>query len=140
MTDLVYATGRKMCEQSRYVFVALVSLLAWFSVEMSTMTSATAKADTIREFNLDHPRPESRSKWRVPEVYLSPDFDWNAPNAGKSIIVIDAALPDMVSWRRSGLNMNNETDRKQSVTASIGAGYDFGVEKRIIPRLLISNL
>jgi hypothetical protein len=90
----------------------------------------------LREFTLDHPRPESRTRWRVAETYLSRFHEWNRLGKRITLLVVDAALPDMKPWWTSGLDLNRDDDLQRRVSIAIHPSYDFGTEKRTLPHML----
>jgi hypothetical protein len=104
--------------------------------------SRVAMQSAVREYTLEHPRPESRTQWRITDTYLSrqPYLRQNVEKASQSIIVIDAALPDMRALQTSGLNLGRRDDEKRHVSISLTASYDFALERRTLPRMLQDEL
>ncbi len=85
------------------------------------------------EITLHYPRPEARTRWRVPEGYLAQDYNYRElPTA---LIAIDAVLPDMNQWRTSGLSIDRDDHILRKISITVEAGEDFTREKRILPKL-----
>lgn len=127
----------------RRASIALV--YAVFTASLTLLASQISLAQTMapfREYTLEHPKPESRTQWRVPQVYLSrmPYHRDEESKPIRKIIVVDAALPDMRAWWTSGLDRKKDNDAKLEVSIAISAGYDFAVEKRILPRMIEKRL
>jgi hypothetical protein len=97
-------------------------------------------ADTFRDFTLHHPRQESRTRWRIPETYLSDIHFLRGTEEPTTIISMQAVLPDLSPWRVSGLNPRNENDAKRYVSIDITPSHKFSVENEILPRMLREDL
>lgn len=124
----------------RFVVPAVLVVLLQLVIINYMPPSIAQMSDAIREFTLHHPRPESRTKWRIPEAYLARHLDWRQTEEPTSIIAMDTVLPDMAPWWRSGLDMGRDEELKRHVSIAVESSYDFGREKRILPRLLKEDL
>ena len=123
-----------------FVIPTLCALVILWQFGAAVTSSLAQKSDAVLEFTLHHPRPESRTQWRVPEAYLSPNYDWRSRVEPTTIIVMDVALPDMTPWWKSGLDMGRDDHEKRRITIELVSSYDFGEEKRNLPRLLKQDL
>jgi hypothetical protein len=115
-------------------FVVLLSII----ISNSFVEASAQMSSSVVEFTLQHPHPESRTTWRIPEAYLTPYSDWRYPS--ESLGDLEAALPGMEPWRTSGLDRNRDDDYKKLIVIGVRASYGFAVEKITIPRLLREDL